>query len=310
MPVSTSVHISHCVNRILELQPKSVLDIGCGFGLWGFLCREYLDAFSERVLRNDWRVKITGVEFFEPYIQEHQRAVYDRIEIGDIRELAEKLEPHELVIAGDVIEHLDKPDGREVLRKLYEKAERALLINIPIGSGWAHGIVHDNPGELHRSEWLPQDFDDFLPEAQLFALPCGAYGSFYCCKEFDREQRVALWMMAAARAAEARDMNTAFENLRMAHRFAPGNEVVSLDLAQLWIERHDPREAVQVLRAATAANPGFYDGHLNLARLLSALQRKDEARQYAEPLLIRPDVPPQVREQAARLVSELRGAVE
>ena len=46
MPVSTPVHISHCLGRIIGLNPEPVLDVGCGFGLWGFLCREYLDVWN------------------------------------------------------------------------------------------------------------------------------------------------------------------------------------------------------------------------------------------------------------------------
>ena len=51
MPVSTPVHLSHCLNHIIQLSPQSVLDVGCGFGMWGFLCRTYLDAFCERVYK-------------------------------------------------------------------------------------------------------------------------------------------------------------------------------------------------------------------------------------------------------------------
>ncbi|MDX9973859.1 MAG: hypothetical protein RBU21_12825 [FCB group bacterium] len=307
MPVSTSIHISHCLTQILALQPRSVLDIGCGFGLWGFLCREYLDVFSERVQPADWQVKITGVELFDPYIMAHQRSLYNRIEIGDIRDLAARLEPHELVIAGDVIEHLDKPDAQIVLRQLYDKAERAMLVNIPIGSGWEHGVVHDNPGELHRSEWHIRDFDEFLPQIQLFGLPCGAYGSFYCEKNHPDEHRVNIAMLLASRAADGRDFETAFANLRVAHRLAPGNEVVCLDLANLLLERHELQEAVNVLRASVSANPAFHEGYLNLARLLAALQRKDEARQYAEPLLTLPGVSSKIREDAINLLTQLRG---
>ena len=95
MPVSTPVHLSHCLNHIIQLSPQSVLDVGCGFGMWGFLCRTYLDAFCERVYKKDWRVRIDGIEYFEPYILEHQRARYDSIQIGDIRDLIANIEPYE-----------------------------------------------------------------------------------------------------------------------------------------------------------------------------------------------------------------------
>ena len=45
MPVIIHIQLTHCINKIIQLQPKSVLDVGCGFGKWGYLCREYLDVF-------------------------------------------------------------------------------------------------------------------------------------------------------------------------------------------------------------------------------------------------------------------------
>ncbi len=36
------------IDWLVELQPRSVLDIGVGFGKWGFLAREYLDVNAER----------------------------------------------------------------------------------------------------------------------------------------------------------------------------------------------------------------------------------------------------------------------
>ena len=66
MPVSTSVHLSHCLANIIRLEPRSILDVGCGFGTWGFLCRTYLDVFLERVQPEDWQVRIDGIEFSSP----------------------------------------------------------------------------------------------------------------------------------------------------------------------------------------------------------------------------------------------------
>ena len=63
MPVSIQFQITPCVSRIIGAQPKSVLDVGCGFGKWGYLCREYLDAFHGRFRREDGTAFVIGYTY-------------------------------------------------------------------------------------------------------------------------------------------------------------------------------------------------------------------------------------------------------
>lgn len=64
MPTSTGVFISVGLTEIARLRPTSVVDVGCGFGLWGFLCRMYLDVFEGRTYKEDWQVRIEAIEVF------------------------------------------------------------------------------------------------------------------------------------------------------------------------------------------------------------------------------------------------------
>ena len=52
---------------INALQPRSILDVGCGFGKYGMLLREYLDVWHERYDKERWQVRIVGIEAFEQY---------------------------------------------------------------------------------------------------------------------------------------------------------------------------------------------------------------------------------------------------
>lgn len=294
MPVSTPVHISHCLAVILGLAPRSILDVGCGFGLWGFLCREYLDVFSERVQKDEWKVRIDGLELFEPYIQPHHRHLYDSIRIADIRDAAPGLDAYDLIIAGDVIEHLDKGDAKEVLRHLHEKANMALLVNIPLGDGWEHGIVHGNPGELHRSQWAVEDFAEYEPEVTLFSLACGGYGSFLCRKGTGAG-------VAGALGFED-DSDEAVDTLSAAFEAEPGNESLAVTLANELLRRKRHDDALAVLDRAGTANPGFHYAPLAAARLLFALRRTGEARARVASLLARTDVSDDIRRQAEELL--------
>lgn len=303
MPVSTTVHISHCLGWIIQTDPSSILDVGCGFGTWGFLCREHLDVARERVQPEEWQVRIDGIELFEPYIQPHQRALYSSIAIGDIRELAPRIEPYDLIIAGDVIEHLEKNDGEEVLRVLYEKATKALLVNIPLEGNWDHPERHGNPGELHRSQWAVEDFLPFPSVCEVFTLPCGTYGSFLCPKSCTVEQRLEGLLAAAEHMERVGRLDNACRHLRTAQALDPRDERVAMFLADLLIRSGDQPGAVAALDQTVAANPAFHYGRLALARLLLANRQSQAGHDHLEYLLHDPSVSEDLRSSARHLRS-------
>jgi tetratricopeptide (TPR) repeat protein len=306
MPVSTSVHISHCTQIILQLNPASVLDVGCGFGLWGFLCREYLDVFCERVQPEQWKVRIDAVEVFEPYIQAHQRALYDSIIVADIRDAAPRLDSYDLIIVGDMIEHLDKAEGMEVLECLYEKAHKALLVNVPIGSGWDHPEKHGNPAELHRSEWAVEDFAQFPNHYDAFTLPCGDYGVFYCPKDAATQEGRVSALLAAAEHCDAQGNTTdALRHLEKAQRMDPANQDAASFLADVLLRAGQAQQAVAAIDEAVQADPAFHRGYFFAARILAAKDNAHEAGIRLETLLNRDDVPPELRAEAEQLQGEL-----
>lgn len=307
MPVSTSGHISHCVMLILNCAPRSVLDVGCGFGLWGFLCRMYLDVMPERVQPRDWKIRVDGLELFEPYIQAHQRALYDSIFIADIREAAPALECYDLIIAGDVIEHLDKDDGKTVLRVLYEKARKALLVNIPLGDGWDHGEVHGNPGEVHRSRWEYEDFVAYPNQFQEFRAPFGArYGVFYCPKDCPKGQRVEGLCRAAELALSRGGIEEAAADLGDAVALAPEDGTVAVQMADLMLQQRRIEDALAVLERCVEINPKFHYGKLAAARILSAVHRYSEAESQLESLLLVNDLEADLRDQVCEHLDQIR----
>ncbi len=308
MPVSTSVHISHCTQMIIQLNPASVLDVGCGFGLWGFLCREYLDVFCERVQPEQWKVRIDAVEVFEPYIQAHQRALYDSIIVADIRDAAAGLDSYDLIIVGDMIEHLDKAEGVDVLECLYEKARKALLVNVPIGPGWDHPENHGNPAELHRSEWAVEDFAPFPNRYDAFALGCGDYGVFYCPKDEEtRQERMAVLLAEAERRDAQGQSEEAIKHLGKIQRMDPANQDAASFLADVLLRTGQAQQAVEVIDEAVQADPAFHRGYLFAARILAAKNNAHEAAIRLKTLLSRDDVPPELRAEAEQLRGKLAG---
>jgi tetratricopeptide (TPR) repeat protein len=267
----------------------------------------YLDVMAERVQPRDWKIRIDGLELFEPYIQAHQRALYDHIYIADIREAARVLDCYDLIIAGDVIEHLDKDDGKTVVRLLYEKAQKALLVNIPLGGGWEHGEVHGNPGERHRSQWECEDFLAYPNHFQEFRAPFGArYGVFYCPKDCPKEQRVEGLCQAAILSLSRGGVEEAAIHLTDAHALAPENAEIAGQLADLMLKQQKIDHAVAALERCAEANPQFHYGKLAAARILSAVRRYSEAESRLESLLLLNDLEPNLRDQVRQHLDEIR----
>ena len=149
--------IDHVCGRILELKPRSVLDIGVGFGKFGFLAREYTDVWNGDYF--DWKARIDGIEIFERYVGTLQRLVYDNIYIGDAVEVIDKLGVYDLVICSDMLEHLEKDRGMELLGKIGDHA-RFAIVALPVYPS-DQGDVYGNEHERHRANWAFRELNEF-----------------------------------------------------------------------------------------------------------------------------------------------------
>jgi hypothetical protein len=120
MPVSIWLGLEDCLQAINECWPCSVLDAGFGFGLFGHLLRQYFDVWEGRIQRAEWRIRIDGIEIDARSNQPHARYLYNDVFVGDIRELVPvhaSRSPYDVILFGDVLEHLPKDDAVRLLRK-------------------------------------------------------------------------------------------------------------------------------------------------------------------------------------------------
>lgn len=165
MPVSIWPGMEDCLQAIVERRPVAVLDAGIGFGLWGALLRQYLDVWAGRIDASEWAIRIDGIEIDEKRIQAHARYLYTEIFVGDIRELVPcraAEQPYDVILFGDVIEHLPKESGRAVLDAAISLARQLIVVRIPLGDGWRRE-GREEP-DHHRSQWYTDDF---------YGYPCG-----------------------------------------------------------------------------------------------------------------------------------------
>jgi hypothetical protein len=159
MPLSIWQGMEDCLQVIVEQNPSSVLDAGVGFGLWGGLLRQYLDVWNGRIQPSQWTTRIDGIEIDEKRVQPHARALYTEILIGDIREVVPRRaaeQPYDVVLFGDVIEHLPKADGHNLLETAARLTRKLVVVRIPLGDGWRRE-GREEP-DHHRSQWYPSDF--------------------------------------------------------------------------------------------------------------------------------------------------------
>ncbi|PWU79729.1 MAG: hypothetical protein DLM72_15810 [Candidatus Nitrosopolaris wilkensis] len=148
------------MDLIMALKPKSVLDIGAGYGKYGVLCREYLELWDGRQNYYERLRRIDGVEVFENYITPLHKYVYDHIYIGDIIKLVSQIDfKYDLVLLIDVLEHFSKLEGESLMTKLLEK-NIGILISTP-RKPTVQKEAFGNVYESHRSRWRKQELARF-----------------------------------------------------------------------------------------------------------------------------------------------------
>jgi len=243
------------------------------------LSRLYLDAFCGRLNRAQWQVRIEGVEIFPKYIMAHQQFLYDTIHIGSIEDFIDNLAGFDLYIFGDVLEHLPKQAARRVLETAYQKANKGILINIPLGEGWLRDGTEENPYEAHLSTWDFADFIGYCPRiCGEAAFPnVGRYGAFVIDKTLTPPQRTSQ-MFSNGRFYIERNVEFAAECFRRAVEMGYGNPEAHVELANLLLQQRHIDDAIAVLRDAVARFPDRGETYDTLGKVLLALNRDDEAR--------------------------------
>ena len=156
MPSSRYEAIPFVLDLVTKWQPKSILDVGIGYGKYGVLFREYLDIWKVDEPYSQRALKLIGVEAFAKY-RNPIWEVYDKVIVDDISkkdikaELAE--EKFGLLFLGDVLEHFGKEEGKELLGDLnYDK----IVIVTPLHVR-EQEPVYENKFEIHKSSWKWQD---------------------------------------------------------------------------------------------------------------------------------------------------------
>ena len=127
---------------------SSVLDLACG-----------QNSPLRFVEKKQHRV---GVDIFEPYLEESKRlGIHDDYFVSDIMKLDKNLvdKKFDAVIGLDIIEHLSKKDGHNLVTLMSTLASKKIIIFTP--NGFVEQEEYDgNPWQRHRSGWIVEEMQD------------------------------------------------------------------------------------------------------------------------------------------------------
>jgi cyclopropane fatty-acyl-phospholipid synthase-like methyltransferase len=128
---------------IVQNNIKTILDIGTGRG-------NYSD-----LLKGVNIEKIDGIEVWEPYIERYNlKNKYNNIFLYDVRQWENF--NYDLIIFGDVLEHMTKEESIHVWQKASSMAKHA-IISIPI-IHFPQGESEGNPYQVHiKDDWSEKE---------------------------------------------------------------------------------------------------------------------------------------------------------
>ena len=173
MPFSNAEQISPIMAEITRLNPSAILDVGCGLGLYGMLCRIHLDLYYDGAFYkkleglSPWNTRIEGIEGCKTYLPFIPSWAYDRIHAGNALDILPTLadKQYDLVLILAMIEHLSLEQGMELIAQL-RRVSQAIILSVP--KNWQEQQIEGYPLETHRSHWTEQNLRDagftrFLP---------------------------------------------------------------------------------------------------------------------------------------------------
>jgi ubiquinone/menaquinone biosynthesis C-methylase UbiE len=141
--------------RELNREVKTVLDIGCGQGLVGMQITRPGRLFS------------VGADIFEPDLKiARERNAHNDYILCDARSLPIKEKSFDAVLCLELLEHLEKAEGKKLIKSLEAVAAKKVIITTPVGflhtdpESNRSGQDNPNPYQDHLGGWQPDELKD------------------------------------------------------------------------------------------------------------------------------------------------------
>lgn len=150
MSTSWTQAIPEIIEEVGRFEPHSILDIGIGIGKFGVLLREVLELPDNLYQKEDWKIRIDGIEALSHYRNPIHDYVYNNVYNGTITSCIEKLPYYDAALLMDVLEFFEKEKGKEIIRNILNHTKKALIISTPL-----------YPDGEYKSRWTQLDFAEF-----------------------------------------------------------------------------------------------------------------------------------------------------
>lgn len=139
----------------LKSTELSILDVGACDGVWSDLIRREVVPFVARP------VLIDAVEAYKPNAARILDK-YENVYVGQFQTYNYAFRQYDLIIFGDVLEHMTVADAQDALREAYEKDIDDVIVAVPYR--YKQGAIYGNPYEVHVQ-------DDLTPEIMAERYP-------------------------------------------------------------------------------------------------------------------------------------------
>jgi hypothetical protein len=154
MPFSSLLCKDEIRNWLRELRPATVLDIGAGSGVYSRLYRPILP----------WATWV-ALEIHESYVERYDLKLhYEQVIVSDVLHANIGPDAFDVVILGDVLEHMTENDAASALRRAWIWATKGVIVSVPLGH-CPQGPSEGNEHEAHISEWDIYGFPRFAHNA-------------------------------------------------------------------------------------------------------------------------------------------------
>jgi ubiquinone/menaquinone biosynthesis C-methylase UbiE len=129
-----------------DLGDKTILDVACGLGDWGFLMRT-------RKLGHSYLI---GLDIWHPNLERLRPIdIYSELVDARIPPIPFKNKSIDISVACEILEHLPKEVGSRFLAELERVTNERIIVSVPLN--FPQGEAYGNPYEKHVSKWSPSD---------------------------------------------------------------------------------------------------------------------------------------------------------
>jgi SAM-dependent methyltransferase len=152
----------------LNKNVQSILDVGCGLGK------------PISTIKRHRKFYTIGLDRFSPSIKKcKQLRRHDEYIICDVRFLPIRTKSVDTVHCLQVIEHLKKIDGLNLIQDFDRIACHQIILATPVGFLKLKHGHKENPTDLHKSGWVPCEFQNFGYKVRgIDGLKCVSGASF------------------------------------------------------------------------------------------------------------------------------------